>query len=156
MHYHIYLSATFHPELPANEGFDWKKALIDSINKRDDFKEENSITFIDPLLFNSIQKPVAVEADMDNISNADVVFFYIQKPTIGTLMELMFASMNFPNQKRYLIASPEVATHTWICNLGREKPYFGGNKRLYPLTICHSVQEAVDNFMNDVLKTNNA
>ena len=154
MHYHVYLSATRNAEPPEQQGFDWKKTLIDEINSRKEFKDENSITFIDPLLFSSDQKPAAVEADMDNVANSEVVFFYIQRPTIGTLMELAFATMNFPNQKRYLIASPEVAAHTWINNLSLDRPYCGGNRRLYPLTICHSIQEAVDAFMNDVTENN--
>lgn len=147
MHYRIYLSSTF----TEAGGFDWKKALIDSFNACSKFKESNCATFIDPLLFESKQNPIAVQSDMDNIANADVVFFHVEKPTIGTLMEVAFSCMNFPTQLRYFISNnPEVYNHTWIKNLTLERPNCGGNKRLYPMKACHSVQEAVDRFMQDI------
>ena len=88
-----------------------------AVNKYEEFKKDNVITYIDPIAFFSLQ-PVVVSADTSNIASSDAVVFYIQKLSIGTLMELAFSSLGFPSQLRYIITTTsEIAQHPWIRNL---------------------------------------
>ena len=150
VHYRVYLSSTRNVNAPFRN---WKQEVYDEVNAQPFFKEGNAVvTFTDPLLFHSNRNPVVVQADTENIDIANVVFFCIDEVTIGTIMELAYSSLMYPDQQmRYIITQSQyVAGHSWIKNLTRECPF--GATHFGRVTLCTTPSEAVAAFVRDITK----
>lgn len=99
----IYLASTIYDDEPDKS---WKKNLR-SLLSDDVFSFYDPNPQPDPLL-------IVVPRDKAEISNSDILVAYIQKPSIGTSMEIMFASLL--NTKPIIVINPNTCLYgnPWI------------------------------------------
>ena len=95
----------------------WKKDIQNEFKK---FKFRR-VNFIDPLMFDS-NDPIVCEMDIKDINISDYVIVYLDKITIGTLMELCYCIHN--NKKFYVITfNKNIYTHPWIVGRCKNKVF---------------------------------
>lgn len=111
----------------------WKKNLIDEFIKCD----IKNVEFIDPLVFES-NDPVVCKLDIKDIRRSDYVVVYLDKITIGTMLELGYCLFNKVAKGKYFILSynKNVVDHPWIQCLCKDK-------------ICESTLECVQKIYSD-------
>jgi len=107
--YIVYLSSTSYHwwNFVSNN---WKKNLIDGISMR-----HKDINFIDPLKFKS-NDPSVCPMDLDDINRSNYIAIYLNKITIGTMLELgycIYKKLKFG----ILTFNKKVVNHPWIQHL---------------------------------------
>ena len=119
----IYLASTIYDDEPDKS---WKKNLR-SLLSDDVFSFYDPNPQPDPLL-------IVVPRDKAEISNSDILVAYIQKPSIGTSMEIMFASLL--NTKPIIVINPNTSLfgNIWI--------------EAHAHFICGSIEEAANHIKN--------
>lgn len=113
--YKIYLSSTSYPWWDL-KNYTWKRKLINIVKKTN-----KNIRFIDPLK-NKSEDPSVCPIDIRDINRCNFVVVYINKLSIGTLLELgycIFTNKNFCiiSKKKYILR------HPWIRYLCKDKTY---------------------------------
>ena len=111
----VYLSSTSYPWWDL-KNYSWKRKLIHEIEKT-----SKNIRFIDPLK-NKSEDPVVCPIDIRDINRSNFVVVYINKLSIGTLLELgycVFTNKHFcvVSRKKYVLQ------HPWIKYLCKDKIY---------------------------------
>jgi len=150
MNYYLYMSSTDYHEEPHSI---WKKDLVDEFNKQEEFKKDNVITFIDPIQYFSMN-PCVVSMDIQNLDMSNIVVFYIEKLSIGTLMELSYCTLSKYSQKKlYLISNnKDVLEHPWIRNLVEHSD---NNTPFSYVNLCNSPKDAVSKIVSDLNQITN-
>ncbi len=145
MNHYIYLSSTVYKDEPHCH---WKQDLIHELNTRDDFKKDHAVTFIDPIQYTS-SEPCVVGMDIQNIKLCDIVVFYIEQLSIGTIMELAYCTLQdgYPKKNLYLVStSNAILKHPWIRNLIENN---ANSTPFRQVIACSSTKEAVDMIIAD-------
>ena len=104
--YTIYLSSTTYHWWNFRD-YNWKKKIIKLINNK-----VKNIKFIDPLQLKS-EDPSVCPLDIKNINKSDFVIIYINKLSIGTLLELGYCIYKHKNFCVFTRSS-YVLNHPWI------------------------------------------
>lgn len=118
--YKIYLSSTTYHWWDL-KNYRWKQKLIGLVKKHN-----NNIRFIDPLK-NKSENPEVCPLDIKDINRSDFVVVYINKLSIGTLLELGYCI--FTNKKYCVVTkSSYVLKHPWIRYLCKDNVYSDINK----------------------------
>jgi hypothetical protein len=113
--YKVYLSSTVYPWWDL-KNYRWKQKLINLVKKYN-----NNIRFIDPLK-NKSEDPAVCPMDITDINRSDFVVVYINKLSIGTLLELGYCI--FTNKKYCIVSKKKyILMHPWIRFLCKDKIY---------------------------------
>lgn len=131
--YVVYLSSTSYGRWK-RDGFNWKKDFTNQINRKTS-RMDVRIMLIDPLLKSS-EEPEVVDIDLYDINSSNCVVCYIDKISIGTMMELSYCVFN--KIPIYLITkNKKVTTHPWI-------------RRFFEGKICETIDEVSEIVVNDI------
>jgi len=124
--YKIYLSSTTYKWWNFGS-FNWKKKLISKVRRS--FKDKAMMKFLDericwcdPLSFKS-EDPIVYKRDIKDINESQMVVVYIDKLSIGTLLELGYCCFNCFEQPKDVIVvarNKYVSNHPWIVALCRD------------------------------------
>lgn len=114
--FQVYLSSTKYKWWNFRS-YNWKKKLIsimDEKNKR--------IIFHDPLQYES-DDPVVCNMDIKEINNSSYIVFYIDKVTIGTMLELGYCIYKNKQNWCVLTYNKNVIKHPWIVRFCKNKVF---------------------------------
>ena len=116
--FNVYLSSTSYHWWNIT-GYTWKSKLIKLCKKY----SKSKINFIDPLVYKS-EDPIVCELDIKDINNSSFVVIYLDKITIGTMLELAYCLFK-RNKTSWCIYSTnkKVLKHPWILSLCKENIY---------------------------------
>jgi len=115
MNYTVYLSSTSYHWWNFKSK-NWKSKLIDLV-----LPFNRDIRFYDPLTFKS-ENPIVCPMDLKNIDESKYIVVYIDKLTIGTLLELGYCIYT---AKNYCVLSfnKKTLNHPWIKYLCKDKVF---------------------------------
>ena len=116
----IYLSSTTYHWWDL-KNYRWKQKLTNLVKKYN-----RNIRFI-YLLKNKSENPEVCPLDIKDINRSDFVVIYLNKLSIGTLLELGYCIFT---HKKYCVitTSPYVIKHPWIRYLCKDNVYLNINK----------------------------
>jgi len=119
--YKVYLSSTTYHWWNLYD-YRWKDKLIKLVNKYN-----SKVRFIDPLKFKS-ENPIVCSRDIKDINRSNYVVVYLNKITIGTLLELAYCIFIRKNNWCVYTKSSYVLKHPWIIALCKDNIYTDLNK----------------------------
>ncbi len=104
----IYLSSTSYSWWN-KVSYNWKRTFMDACHE--DISED--VQFIDPLQVKSEDPEICVK-DINDITRSDFVVVYLDKITIGTMMELCLCMYYGIKEWCILTFNPDVYNHPWL------------------------------------------
>lgn len=114
----VYLSSTSY-HWWNRSGYTWKSRLIKYIQKS---TKSRPINFIDPLIFKS-EDPAVCPLDIKDINKSDFVVIYLNKITVGTMLELGYCIFQRKYNWCIYTKDKKVLTHPWIVYLCKGHVY---------------------------------
>jgi len=121
--FNVYLSSTSYHFWNLT-GYFWKSKLKKLISKY----SKNKINFIDPLTFRS-NDPIVCKIDLRDINNSSFVAIYLDKITIGTMLELGYCLYHrHPDTWCIYSKTRSVLKHPWILYLCKKNIFTDINK----------------------------
>lgn len=139
LNYLVYLSSTTYHWWNFRS-YRWKNKLIEEI-----LKYNKDITFIDPLTFKS-EDPKVCPLDIKDINRSKYVVVYIDKLSIGTLLELGYCSFCRKNNWCVLSFNKNVLMHPWIRYLCKDRMYDSYAKVSYSIIKHYNELENSDGY----------